>query len=105
MAEIGQHPDGGGGTHPATFDDVLFSELRTANDHACPGGDAAGLGDGDLDGITGRQVAPWRCLRVRPACRASTRVNGPRVSFAGTRGCRDMRLRMHHVQRVGKPAC
>lgn len=56
MAEIGQHPDRGGGTHPATFDDVLFSELRTANDHACPGGDAAGLGDGDLDGITGRQV-------------------------------------------------
>jgi len=41
---------------PTPFDDVLVGEQCAANDHACPCRDAAGLGDRDLDGITGRQL-------------------------------------------------
>jgi hypothetical protein len=49
-----------------------ISELRTANDHACPGGDAGGLGDGDLDRITGRQVEAWSHAAVWPENTAAT---------------------------------
>jgi len=51
-----------------------------------------------------RQLLPCNCRRVRPARWASTNVNGPCLSAAGTTG-RPTNITLKTPAAAGNPAC